>query len=148
MLSRDGASPIYLEENDMTVTAGCVKRLKPVLGSHEVAALTPHCTRQPISEDWRPTLRQSTLEFSSLLIECDLPVTTASILKQLIKFAKFNLLVGINCNGVAVVNKGPEYSEEKPGSVYIVPVKRTISPKQNLNQAIRLITRRQRRLAL
>ena len=45
---------------------------------------------------------------------------------ELINFAKFNLQVGVNSNGVAVLNKGPEYSDEKPGSIYVVPVKPTI----------------------
>ena len=45
---------------------------------------------------------------------------------EMINYAKFNLLVGVNSNGVAVLNKGAEYSDEKPGSIYVVPVKRTI----------------------
>jgi hypothetical protein len=46
---------------------------------------------------------------------------------ELSNFAKFNLQVlGVNSNGVAVLNKGAEYSDEKPGSIYVVPVKRTI----------------------
>ena len=53
---------------------------------------------------------------------------------ELINFAKFNLQVlGVNSNGVAVLNKGAEYSDEKPGSIYMVPVKSTIRTQAEFN---------------
>ena len=52
---------------------------------------------------------------------------------EMINYAKFNLRVGVNFNGVAVLNGGAEYSDEKPGSIYMVPVKSTIRTQAEFN---------------
>ena len=51
----------------------------------------------------------------------------------MINYAKFNVFVGVNSNGVAVLNKVAEYSDEKPGSIYMVPVKPTIRTRAEFN---------------
>ena len=52
----------------------------------------------------------------------------------MITYVKFDLCNGVNNNGVAVLNKGDEYSPTKPGYFYYVLVKRQIKTQADFHR--------------